>query len=154
MEKLYTVSKNKTRSRLWLRSWTPYCQIQTEIEESGETTRSFRYDLNQIPYDYTLEVRNRFKGLISYLSILKPKSSYKKNRKHIYLNSIIFSWFLQLIFVVSLKVMADFVSSPSKCQRWNTNLPYLVNAKLIYFIYFCMIMICGNEFPWLFLLFF
>ena len=35
-EKLYTVSKNKTRSWLWLRSWTPYCQIQTEIEESRE----------------------------------------------------------------------------------------------------------------------
>ena len=29
MDKLYTVSKNKTRSWLWLRSWTPYCQIQT-----------------------------------------------------------------------------------------------------------------------------
>ena len=29
IEKLYTVSKNKTRSWLWLRSWTPYCQIQT-----------------------------------------------------------------------------------------------------------------------------
>ena len=36
MEKLYTVNKNKTRSWLWLRSWTPHCQIQTEIEESGE----------------------------------------------------------------------------------------------------------------------
>ena len=36
MEKLYTVSKNKTRSWLWLRSWTPYCQIQTYIEESRE----------------------------------------------------------------------------------------------------------------------
>ena len=36
MEKLYTVSKNKTRSWLWLRSWTPYCQIQTESEESTE----------------------------------------------------------------------------------------------------------------------
>ena len=36
MEKLYTVSKNKTRRWLWLRSWAPYCQIQTEIEESGE----------------------------------------------------------------------------------------------------------------------
>ena len=56
-------NKNKTRSWLWLRSWTPYCQTQTEIEESGETARSFRYDLNQIPYDYTVEVRNRFKGL-------------------------------------------------------------------------------------------
>ena len=36
MEKLYTVSKNKTGSWLWLRSWTPYCQIQTYIEESRE----------------------------------------------------------------------------------------------------------------------
>ena len=36
MKKLYTVRKNKTRSWLWLRSWTPYCQIQTEIEESRE----------------------------------------------------------------------------------------------------------------------
>ena len=36
MEKLYTVNKNKTRSWLWLRSWTPYCQIQTQIEESRE----------------------------------------------------------------------------------------------------------------------
>ena len=29
----------------------------------GKTTRTFRYDLNQIPYDYIVEVRNRFKGL-------------------------------------------------------------------------------------------
>ena len=36
MEKLYTVSKNKTSSWLWLRSWTPYHQIQTQIEESRE----------------------------------------------------------------------------------------------------------------------
>ena len=63
MQKLYTVSKNKTRSWLWLRSWAPYCQIQTQIEETGKTTRQLRYDLNQIPYDYTVEVRNRFKGL-------------------------------------------------------------------------------------------
>ena len=31
--------------------------------EVGKTTRPFRYDLNQIPYDYTVEVTNRFKGL-------------------------------------------------------------------------------------------
>ena len=36
MEKLYIVSKNKAGSWLWLRSWTPYCKIQTEIEESRE----------------------------------------------------------------------------------------------------------------------
>ena len=51
MEKLYAVNKNKTRSWLWLRSWTPYCQTQTEIEKVGKTTRQFSYDLNQIPYD-------------------------------------------------------------------------------------------------------
>jgi len=33
------------------------------LKKVGKTTRSFRYDLNQIPYDYTVEVRNRFKGL-------------------------------------------------------------------------------------------
>ena len=34
-----------------------------KLKKVGKTTRSFRYDLNQIPYDYTVEVRNRFKGL-------------------------------------------------------------------------------------------
>ena len=33
------------------------------MKKGGETTRPFRYDLNQIPYDYTVEVTNRFKGL-------------------------------------------------------------------------------------------
>ena len=33
------------------------------MKKVGKTTRSYRYDLNQIPYDYTLEVTNRFKGL-------------------------------------------------------------------------------------------
>ena len=33
------------------------------MKKVGQTTRPFRYDLNQIPYDYTVEVRNRFKGL-------------------------------------------------------------------------------------------
>ena len=33
------------------------------MKKVGITTRPFRYDLNQIPYDYTVEVRNRFKGL-------------------------------------------------------------------------------------------
>ena len=33
------------------------------MKKAGETTRPFRYDLNQIPYDYTVEVRSRFKGL-------------------------------------------------------------------------------------------
>ena len=33
------------------------------MKKVGKTTKSFRYDLNQIPYDYTVEVRNRFNGL-------------------------------------------------------------------------------------------
>ena len=39
------------------------------MKKVGKTTSPFRYDLNQIPYDYTVEVRNRFKGLdlIEYL---------------------------------------------------------------------------------------
>ena len=39
-----------------------YCKIKT-LKKVGKTVRSFRYDLNQIPYDYTLEVTNIFKGL-------------------------------------------------------------------------------------------
>ena len=34
-----------------------------DLKKVGKTTRPFRYDLNQVPYDYTVEVRNRFKGL-------------------------------------------------------------------------------------------
>ena len=34
-----------------------------KLKKVGKTTRPSRYDLNQIPYDYTVEVRNRFKGL-------------------------------------------------------------------------------------------
>ena len=33
------------------------------MKKLGKTTRPFRYDLNQIPYDYTVEVTNRYKGL-------------------------------------------------------------------------------------------
>ena len=33
------------------------------MKKVGKTTRPFRYELNQIPYDYTVEVRNKFKGL-------------------------------------------------------------------------------------------
>ena len=39
------------------------CQIRLKLKEVGKTTRPLRYDLNQIPYDYTVEVTNRFKGL-------------------------------------------------------------------------------------------
>ena len=48
---------------MWLRSGTPYCQIRLKLKKLGKTIGPFRYDLNQIPYDYTLEVMNRFKEL-------------------------------------------------------------------------------------------
>ena len=38
-------------------------KFRLKLKKVGKTTRLIRYDLNQIPYDYTVEVRNRFKGL-------------------------------------------------------------------------------------------
>ena len=38
-------------------------KFRLKLKKAGKTTRPFRYDLNQIPYDYTVEMRNRFKGL-------------------------------------------------------------------------------------------
>ena len=44
-------------------------KFRLKLKKVGKTSRPFRYDLNQIPYDYTVEVRNRFMGLdlIEYL---------------------------------------------------------------------------------------
>ena len=41
------------------------------MKKVGKTTRPFRYDLNQIPYDYTVEVTNRFKGLDLRVRVLE-----------------------------------------------------------------------------------
>ena len=38
-------------------------KFRLKLKKVGKTTRPLRYDINQIPYDYTVEVRNRFKGL-------------------------------------------------------------------------------------------
>ena len=38
-------------------------KFRLKLKQVGKITRPFRYDLNQIPYDYTVKVRNRFKGL-------------------------------------------------------------------------------------------
>ena len=63
MEKLYTVSKNKTRTDCGSDHELLTAKFRLKLKKVGKTTRPFRYDLNQIPYDYTLEVTNRFKGL-------------------------------------------------------------------------------------------
>ena len=61
MEKLDTVSKNKTSCDCGLDHELLIAKFRLKLKK-GKTTRPFRYDLNQIPYDYTVEVRNRFKG--------------------------------------------------------------------------------------------
>ena len=63
MEKLYTVSKNKTGADCGLDHQLLIAEFGLKLKTAGKTTRPFRYDLNQIPYDYTLEVMSRFKGL-------------------------------------------------------------------------------------------
>ena len=63
MEKLYTVSKNKTRTDCGSDHELLIAKLRIKLKKVGKTTRPIRYDLNQIPYDYTVEVRNRFKGL-------------------------------------------------------------------------------------------
>ena len=63
IEKLYTVSKNKTRSFCGSDHELLIAKYRLKLKKVGKTTRPFRYDLNQIPHDYTVEVRNRFKGL-------------------------------------------------------------------------------------------
>ena len=65
MEKLHAVSKKKKRRGADCGSdHKPLiATFMLKLKKVGETTRPFRYDLNQTPYDYTVEVRNRFKGL-------------------------------------------------------------------------------------------
>ena len=63
MEKLYTVSKNKTRADYGSDHELLTAKFRLKLKKVGQATRPFRYDLNQIPYDYRVEVRNRFKGL-------------------------------------------------------------------------------------------
>ena len=53
MKKLYTVSKKQDL----------IAKFKLKLKKVGKITRPFRYDLNQIPYNYTVEVTNRFKGL-------------------------------------------------------------------------------------------
>ena len=64
-EKLYIVSKKKKRPGVdcGLDHELLIAKFRLKLKKVGKTTRPFRYDLNQIPYDYAVEVTNRFKGL-------------------------------------------------------------------------------------------
>ena len=55
------------------------------MKKVGKTTRPFRYDLNQTPYDYTVEVRNRFKRL----DLVECLNSYRQEVHNFVLKSVI-----------------------------------------------------------------
>ena len=63
MEKLYTVSKKRLGADCGSDHELLIAKFRLKLKKVGKTTRPFRYDLHQIPYDYTVEVTNRFKGL-------------------------------------------------------------------------------------------
>ena len=63
MEKLYTISQNKTGSYCGSDHELFIAKLRLKFKKVGKTTRPFKYGLNQIPYDYTVEVTNRFKEL-------------------------------------------------------------------------------------------
>ena len=63
LQTYYTVSKNKTGTDCGSDHELLIAKSRLKLKKVGKTTRPFRYDLNQIPYDYTVEVRSRFKGL-------------------------------------------------------------------------------------------
>ena len=63
MEKLYTVSKNKTGADCGSDHELLIAKFRLKLKKVGKTTRPFRYDVNQIHYAYTVEVRHRCKGL-------------------------------------------------------------------------------------------
>ena len=63
MEKLYTVSKKRPGADCGSDPELLIAKFRLKLKKVGKTIRPFRYDQYQIPYDYTVEVRNRFKGL-------------------------------------------------------------------------------------------
>ena len=63
MKKLYAAAKTIPGADCGSNHEPLIAKFRLKLKKVGKTTRPFRYDLNQIPYDYTVEVRNRFKGL-------------------------------------------------------------------------------------------
>ena len=61
MEKLYTLSKTRPGADCGSDHELLIVKFRLKWKKVGKTARPFRYDLNQITYDYTVEVRNRFK---------------------------------------------------------------------------------------------
>ena len=61
MEKFYTISKKKTGSNCSSYYKLLIAKFRLKLKKVGKTTRPLRYDLNQIPYNYAVEVTNRFR---------------------------------------------------------------------------------------------
>ena len=63
MEKLYTACKTRPGADYGSDHELLISKFRLKLKKVGKTTRPFRYDLNQIPYNYTVKVTNIFKGL-------------------------------------------------------------------------------------------
>ena len=63
MEKLYTEAKTRLVADCGSDHELLIAKFRLKLKKVGNTTRPFRYDLNQIPYNYTVEVTNKFKEL-------------------------------------------------------------------------------------------
>ena len=63
MEKLYTLSKTRPGADCGSDHELLIVKFIHKLKKVGKTTRPLRHNLNQIPYDYTVEVTNKFKGL-------------------------------------------------------------------------------------------
>ena len=63
MKKLYRVSKIRPETDCDSDHELLITKLRLKLKKVGKTTRPFRYDLNQIPYNYIVEVKNTFKGL-------------------------------------------------------------------------------------------
>ena len=63
IEKLYTVTKTRPGADCGSDPQLLAAKFRLKLKKLGKTTRPFRYDLNQIPYDYTVEVMIRFREL-------------------------------------------------------------------------------------------
>ena len=63
MEKFYTAAKTRLGADCGLDHELLIAKFRLKLKQVRKTTRPFRYNLNQIPYGYTMDVTNRFKGL-------------------------------------------------------------------------------------------